>query len=113
MPRFDSPSVFGAILDRSAGQFRFAPKSTMAPLSRRYEPGTLVLETTWSTDTGWVVVRDALTIAEWSESGKGDDHEGINHEADFSLVRVAECIEGEVDLEMVCSPRFQYGRPRQ
>ncbi|MGK2932369.1 MAG: trehalase-like domain-containing protein, partial [Solirubrobacterales bacterium] len=109
VPRFDSPSVFGAILDRSAGQFRFAPKGTMAPLSRRYEPGTLVLETTWSTDTGWVVIRDALTIAEWSDSGDGDASEGINHEADLSLVRVAECIEGEVDLEMVCNPRFGYG----
>ena len=110
MPRFDSPSVFGAILDRSAGHFRFAPKGTMAPLSRRYEPGTLVLETTWSTDTGWVVIRDALTIAEWSESGEGDDGEGINHEADLSLVRVAECIEGEADLEMVCDPRFRYSK---
>jgi len=67
-----------------------------------------VLETTWSTDTGWVVVRDALTIAEWSPSG-GDGDTGISHEADFSLVRVAECIEGEADLEMVCSPRFNYG----
>ncbi len=110
MPRFDSPSVFGAILDRSAGRFRFAPKGTTAPLSRRYEPGTLVLETTWSTDTGWVVMRDALTIAEWGESGEGGDGKGINHEAGLSLVRVAECIEGEVDLEMVCDPRFRYGK---
>jgi GH15 family glucan-1,4-alpha-glucosidase len=109
VPRFDSPSVFGSILDRSAGHFRFAPKGIMAPLSRRYEPGTLVLETTWSTEKGWVVIRDSLTIAEWSESGEGDDHEGISHEADFTLVRVAECIEGEVDLEMVCAPRFNYG----
>lgn len=110
MPRFDSPSVFGSILDRSAGQFRFAPKGTMAPLSRRYVPGTLVLETTWSTDHGWLIVRDSLTIAEWSESGHGDSSEGINHEADLSLVRVAECVEGEVDLEMICSPRFEYGK---
>lgn len=109
MPRFDSPSVFGAILDRTAGHFRFAPKGIMAPLSRRYEPGTLVLETTWSTDDGWLVIRDSLTIAEWSNSGDGDEHEGISHEADLSLVRVAECIEGEVDLEMICAPRFGYG----
>lgn len=81
----------------------------MAPLSRRYEPGTLILETTWSTDEGWVVVRDALTIAEWSDAGDGDEQEGISHEADLSLVRTAECIEGEVDLEMICAPRFNYG----
>ncbi|MGK2955225.1 MAG: glycoside hydrolase family 15 protein [Solirubrobacterales bacterium] len=109
VPRFDSPSVFGSILDRTAGHFRFAPKGILAPLSRRYEPGTLVLETTWSTDNGWVVIRDSLTIAEWSDSGEGDDTKRMNHEADLSLVRVAECIEGEVDLEMICAPRFNYG----
>src|SRR5690348_8199780 len=89
MPRFDSPSVFGSILDRSAGHFRFAPKGVAAPLSRRYEPGTLVLETTWSTDDGWVVIRDALTIAEWSPSGSGDRDDGVRHEADYCLVRTA------------------------
>ena len=36
------------------------------PISRRYEPGTLVIETTWVTDTGWVVVHDLLSIAEWA-----------------------------------------------
>lgn len=109
IPRFDSPSVFGSILDRSAGHFRFAPKGVAAPLSRRYEPGTLVLETTWSTDKGWVVIRDALTIAEWSPSGD-DGETGVRHEADLCLVRTAECIEGEVDLEMICKPRFAYGK---
>ncbi len=108
VPRFDSPSVFGSILDRTAGRFRFGPKGVSVPLSRRYEPGTLVLETTWSTDGGWLVVRDALTIAEWSPSGEAGET-GIRHEADLSMVRVAECIEGEVDLEMVCEPRFAYG----
>ena len=55
-----------------------------------------------------MVIRDALTIAEWSPSG-ADGDTGISHEADFSLVRVAECIEGEADLDMVCAPRFNYG----
>ncbi|MGB0120400.1 MAG: glycoside hydrolase family 15 protein [Solirubrobacterales bacterium] len=108
VPRFDSPSVFGSILDRSAGHFRFGPANIAAPLSRHYAPGSLVLETTWSTDKGWVVIRDALTIAEWSPSG-GTDNGGVRHEADCTLVRTAECIEGEVDLELVCSPRFNYG----
>ena len=44
----------------------------IVPISRRYEPGTLVIETTWVTDTGWVVVHDALTIAEWATAdGEG------------------------------------------
>ncbi len=42
------------------------PRGVIVPISRRYEPGTLVIETTWVTDTGWVVVHDALTIAEWA-----------------------------------------------
>lgn len=79
-----------------------------APLSRRYEPGTLVIETTWSTDTGWVVVRDALTIAEWI--GRGPDGASQpSYEADYSLVRVATCLDGEAAVEMFCEPRFEYG----
>ena len=61
LPRFDSPSIFAAILDRGAGSFRFGPDE-MVPVARRYEPGTNVIETTWATETGWVVVRDALLV---------------------------------------------------
>src|SRR5439155_18848543 len=54
LPRLDSPSVFGAILDRSAGCFRLAPAEMTVPDARRYVPGTMVLETSWGTRTGWV-----------------------------------------------------------
>lgn len=107
--RFDRPSAFGALLDRTAGHFRLAPRGETAPLSRRYEPGTLVLETTWSTDTGWVVVRDALTISSWAEQG-GPGSLMTGHETDRCLVRLVKCIAGEVDLDMACMPRFDYGR---
>ena len=107
-PRFDSPSVFGSILDRTAGHFRFGPDDETAPLSRRYEPGTLVLETTWSTETGWVVVRDALSISSWAEQG-GPRELMTGHETDRCLVRLVKCIDGEVDMEMICEPRFAYG----
>src|SRR5437588_6096536 len=65
LPRPDSPSVFGCILDRSAGSFRFSPTEVTVPAGRRYLPGTMVLETTWQTRTGWLIVRDALCITEW------------------------------------------------
>jgi hypothetical protein len=52
VPRPDSPSVFAAILDRGAGTFRLGPAEVMMPVSRRYLPGTLALETTWKTRTG-------------------------------------------------------------
>ena len=62
LPRPDSPSVFGALLDRSAGSFRFGPSNIYVPNQRRYLPGTMVLETTWHTPTGWLVVQDFLVI---------------------------------------------------
>jgi GH15 family glucan-1,4-alpha-glucosidase len=62
VPRFDSPSVFGALLDRGAGGFRFGPFGVNVPMDRIYEPGTNTLVTSWKTPTGWVVVRDALTM---------------------------------------------------
>ena len=62
VPSFDSPSVFGSLLDRGAGFFRFAPFGISHPTARTYVPGTNVLETTWKTPNGWIVVRDALTM---------------------------------------------------
>src|SRR5437870_1867783 len=62
LPRPDSPSIFGAILDRSAGGFRLGPADVLVPESRRYLPGTLVLETIWRTRRGWIEVLDALLI---------------------------------------------------
>src|SRR6266436_2257097 len=62
VPRFDAPSVFGTLLDRQAGTFRFAPFGINVPSARCYEPGSNGLLTTWKTPTGWVLVREALTI---------------------------------------------------
>ena len=66
LPRPDSPSVFGAILDRTAGSFRVGPADVLVPAARRYLPGTMVLETTWIARAGWLIVRDdtlTLTVA--------------------------------------------------
>ena len=65
LPRFDSPSVFGAMLDRDAGTFRLAPADVEVPAARRYLPGTNVLETSWGTSSGWIIVRDVLLIGPW------------------------------------------------
>src|SRR5215212_6374222 len=62
VPRFDSPSVFGALLDRRAGCLRLGPFRATVPSARIYEPGTNVLATTWQTPSGWAMVRDALTF---------------------------------------------------
>ena len=110
VPRFDSPSIFAAILDRAAGRFRFGPRETV-PVARRYAPGTNVLETTWATETGWLVVRDALTIGPWRE--RSDDPHSRpppDLDAERVLVRVAECVQGEVEVELLCRPVADYGR---
>ncbi len=109
LPRFDSPSAFAALLDRDAGHFKVAPRGVVVPLSRRYEPGTLVIETTWVTDTGWVVIHDALTIAEWASAGDERGRPDTEHESDRSLLRTMTCIDGEVEMEMECLPSFAYG----
>jgi alpha,alpha-trehalase len=111
LPRFDAPSVFGALLDRSAGSLRLAPYGVNVPAGRRYEPGTNVLETTWMTPTGWLVVRDALTIGEWhGDPRSSHTRPPTDHDAEHLLVRTAECLQGEVPVELMCSPRFNYGR---
>ena len=111
-PRFDSSSAFAALLDRGAGHMLLRPQGVIVPISRRYAPGTLVLETTWVTDTGWVVVKDALTIVDWAPAGGEADRQGrpeTAHENDCSLLRTMTCIDGEVEMEMECLPRFGYG----
>jgi GH15 family glucan-1,4-alpha-glucosidase len=62
VPRHDSPSIFAAMLDRGAGKFAVAPYGVREPASRRYLPGSLMLETTWQTRTGWLIVRDSLVM---------------------------------------------------
>jgi len=108
-PRFDSPSAFAALLDRGAGHFRVAPRGVVVPIGRRYKPGTLVIETTWVTETGWAVVHDALSIAEWASAGGNGGRPDTQHESDRSLLRTITCVDGEVEMEMECIPRFGYG----
>src|SRR4051795_5858915 len=114
VPRFDSPSIFGSLLDRSAGFWRLGPPGLVAPVSRRYEPGTNVLETTWMTGSGWVVVRDALTLGDWRQDNDFEPHRRPppDDEAEHLLVRTVECLQGEVDVEMICQPAFDYGATR-
>ncbi len=111
VPRFDSPSVFGSLLDREAGTFRFGPYGINVPTQRVYEAGTNVLMTTWKTPSGWVVVRDALAIAPTSGPDTVTPHTRppADDDAEHLLVRTAECIDGEVDIELVCEPVFEYG----
>ncbi|MET0577964.1 MAG: glycoside hydrolase family 15 protein, partial [Ilumatobacteraceae bacterium] len=112
VPRFDSASVCAALLDREAGTFRFGPFGINVPSSRHYEPGTNVLVTTWKTPQGWVVVRDALTMGPSTGVDSVTPHSRppTDDDAEHTLVRVVECLEGRVEMEVVCEPVFDYGR---
>jgi alpha,alpha-trehalase len=111
LPHFDSPSVFAAMLDRGAGRFRVGPYGLYVPAGRRYLPGTNIIETTWMTPQGWVRVVDALTVGEWHDNQEGSSHTRppTDYDADHLLVRVIECIQGQVQVEMVCEPKCHYG----
>jgi GH15 family glucan-1,4-alpha-glucosidase len=113
VPRFDSPSVFGSILDRDAGSFRLGPADVLVPAARRYLPGTMVLETSWSTPTGWIIVRDVMLIGPWrNEEGRSRSQRRAptDYDAEHILLRTVRCVNGEVQLVMECEPRFDYGR---
>ena len=111
LPRPDSPSVFGALLDRNAGSFRVGPFSTHVPDHRRYVPGTMVLETTWHTPTGWLVVNDMFVVRPVSDEGRRAGYERVPRVGAGvgTILRTATCISGKVDVMVSCLPMFGYG----
>src|SRR4029450_13787260 len=112
VPRFDAPSLFGSLLDRQAGYFRLGPFGINHPAAREYEPGTNVLTTTWKTPTGWLLVRDALTMGPREGEGEITPHPRppADDDGDHLLVRTVRCLDGTVEIELVCEPVFDYGR---
>jgi GH15 family glucan-1,4-alpha-glucosidase len=111
LPHFDSPSVFGSLLDRGAGSWRVGPYGVYVPAGRRYIPGTNIIETTWMTPQGWLRVIEALTIGPWHDNKEGSSHTRppTDYDADHLLVRIVECIQGKVQVEVVCEPMLEYG----
>src|SRR3954468_11907960 len=102
LPRFDSAAVFARLLDPAAGHWSIAPAGEFT-VERRYLPGTLVIETTFTTPSGSVRLTDALAFA---EGQRGHD---IGLEAPHELLRRVEGIEGRVEMAMELAPRPEYG----
>jgi GH15 family glucan-1,4-alpha-glucosidase len=116
LPRMDSPSIFAAILDRHAGWFRLGPADVTVPSDRRYLAGTMVLETTWDTPTGWAVVRDVLLIGPWRDDSPAVSvhrRAPSDNQPERVLLRTARCLSGSIDFELECEPAFDYGRRRE
>ena len=101
-PRFDSPSIFGRLLDEKAGHWFFGAIDA-TEVSRRYLDRTMVLETMVRTPTGSVTITDALAL------GSGNRGHELGKDAPHVLLRRAACTEGRVDLYLEYVPRPDYG----
>ncbi len=85
------------------------------PAGRRYIPGTMVLETTWGTRSGWLIVRDVLLIGPWHHEGeRSNSHRRAptDYDADHVLLRTLRCVDGNVEVTLDCEPKFEYGLHR-
>jgi GH15 family glucan-1,4-alpha-glucosidase len=96
-PRFDSPSVFGRLLDDAAGRWSITPAEEYT-VSRRYLDRTLVLETTFRTPGGTLVLTDALAMS------AGNRGHALGKTAPHLLIRSVACSAGAVDVEMSYAP---------
>jgi GH15 family glucan-1,4-alpha-glucosidase len=103
-PRFDSPSVFGRILDDSAGHRSIRPADGRPyATTRRYVDDSLVLETTFSTANGSVTLMDGLRV------GRNERGHNLGAGAVSTVLRRAVGVVGSVDLELEYTPRPEYG----
>jgi alpha,alpha-trehalase len=103
-PRFDSPSVFGRILDDSAGHWSIRPgRGVSFHATRQYLDDTLVLETTFHSTTGTVALTDALAV------GRNERGHDLGAGADGVLLRHVVGVDGEVEFESCWAPRPRYG----
>jgi hypothetical protein len=94
---------------------RLGPADVMVPAGRRYLPGTMVLETTWSTGTGWAVARDVLLVGPWRHgSSRSETHRRVpaDQSAERVLLRTVRCLQARIDIVLECEPAFDYGRTR-
>lgn len=103
LPELDSPSVFAAILDDAkGGRFRVSPAGPYQS-RQRYLDNTNVLETHFETDEGKLVVTDFMPLLA-SIIGADDPHTSP------TIHRLVHCEAGEVEVEVVWAPRFDYAR---
>jgi alpha,alpha-trehalase len=102
LPRYDSAAVFAQILDPSGGHWAIRPTGAYRSW-RRYLPGTLVIETTFTTENGSVRLTDAIAFAE------GQRHHDLGFGAPHLVLRSVLGVAGEVELELELAPRPEYG----
>ena len=102
LPRFDSPSVFAAILDDDAGHWSIRPEDDVR-VERDYVAGSMVLLTRFHTSLGTLELRDALTL------GDTLDPHALGAGAPHLLARTVLCTQGRVPVVMAFRARPEYG----
>jgi GH15 family glucan-1,4-alpha-glucosidase len=105
LPRFDSPAVFARILDPRAGHWSIRPVGTFGA-ERRYLPGTLAIETTFTTGSGSVRMTDVMAAL----AGQRGHEVGLD--APHELLRSLEGVQGNVEFTLELAPRPEYGLVR-
>jgi alpha,alpha-trehalase len=105
LPRFDSPALFGRLLDPDAGHWSITPAGEYQ-VRRRYLPGTMVIETDFTTSTGTARLRDALAVA---PGQRGHD---LGIRPPHELLREVEGVSGSVAFQVELVPRPEYGLVR-
>jgi GH15 family glucan-1,4-alpha-glucosidase len=104
-PRFDSPSVFGRLLDPDAGHWSIRP-SRAFETTRRYLPESMVLETTFRTEQGAARLVDALAM------GRNERGHDLGAGAPAALLRRIVGVDGRVEFDIEFVPRPEYGLVR-
>ncbi|KQQ95313.1 glucoamylase [Leifsonia sp. Leaf325] len=98
-PRFDSPSIFGSLLDSArGGHLSTRPRGEDYETKQLYFPDTAILITRFLTEDGVGEVIDFMPVAAEIPS------------ADHRLVRVVRCVRGRIEFDVEVAPRFDYGR---
>jgi GH15 family glucan-1,4-alpha-glucosidase len=105
LPRYDSDAIFARVLDPGGGHWSIRPVGGYR-VERRYVPGSLVIETTFTTAGGVVRVRDAMGFA---SGQRGHD---LGHDAPHEVLRSVEGVSGSVEFVMELVPRPEYGLVR-
>src|ERR671938_546877 len=105
LPRYDSDAIFARILDPDGGHWSIRPAAEFT-VERRYVPGSLVVETTFTTAGGVVRLRDAMAFA---PGQRGHD---LGYDAPHEVLRSVEGVSGSVELVMELVPRPEYGLVR-
>jgi GH15 family glucan-1,4-alpha-glucosidase len=105
LPRYDSDAIFARMLDPDGGHWSIRPAGE-STVERRYVPGSLVIESTFTTAAGVVRMRDAMAFA---PGQRGHD---LGHDAPHEVLRSVEGVSGSVELVMELVPRPEYGLVR-